>query len=69
MLAKQEWRFLKQPNSLCARILKSKYLPLAYFFYAQLGYGPIYVWQSIFAVGELGMINLLKFGMIIGSSV
>ncbi|WCJ29809.1 Retrovirus-related Pol polyprotein from type-1 retrotransposable element R2 [Euphorbia peplus] len=46
-LAKQGWRLLTQPDSLCARILKAKYYPNSTFLRASIGINPSYTWRSI----------------------
>ncbi|KAH9708700.1 reverse transcriptase domain-containing protein [Citrus sinensis] len=50
MLGKQGWRLLSQPDSLVARILKSRYHPLTSFGKATVGSNPSYAWRSIMAV-------------------
>ena len=49
MLGKQGWRLLSQPDSLVARILKSRYHPLTSFGKATVGSNPSYAWRSIMA--------------------
>uniref|UniRef100_A0A803PS58 Reverse transcriptase domain-containing protein n=1 Tax=Cannabis sativa TaxID=3483 RepID=A0A803PS58_CANSA len=47
MLAKQAWRLLKQPDSLLAKVLKSRYYPNNSFLQATLGHSPSLTWQGI----------------------
>jgi hypothetical protein len=48
MLAKQCWRMMQDPDSLCARVLRSKYYPDGKLLNAKLKSGSSYTWQSIF---------------------
>jgi hypothetical protein len=59
MLAKQGWRLLTDPNSLCARVLKAKYYPDYVVLHAKPIAGVSYTWRSI-----LKGIELLKDGVI-----
>jgi hypothetical protein len=59
MLAKQGWRLLTDPNSLCARVLKAKYFPSTNVLHAEPKEGMSYTWRSI-----LKGIELLKEGVI-----
>jgi len=59
MLAKQGWRLLKEPESLCARVLKAKYHPNGSVLDAQPRRGMSYSWRSIL----LGL-EVVKKGMI-----
>ncbi|XP_050233595.1 uncharacterized mitochondrial protein AtMg00310-like [Mercurialis annua] len=47
MLAKQAWRLIQNPNSLCAKFLKAKYHPQSDFRNVSLRRGSSFVWQSI----------------------
>ena len=47
MLAKQVWRILSNPNSLVARVLKDRYVPMSYVLNAKLGNSLSYSWRSI----------------------
>ena len=49
MLRKQGWRLLTNPNTLVARLFKTRYYPNTSFAEAQLGSNPSYVWRSILA--------------------
>jgi hypothetical protein len=59
MLAKQSWRLLRNPNSLCAKILKAKYFRDGDVLGAQPREGMPYTWRSI-----LKGLELLKKGVI-----
>jgi hypothetical protein len=59
MLAKQAWRLLTDPSSLCARVLKAKYFPESNVLQATPKAGMSYTWRSI-----LKGIELLKEGLI-----
>lgn len=47
LLARQSWRILQHPNSLCAQILKVVYFPQGSIFTAELGSRPSQVWRAI----------------------
>ena len=49
MLAKQVWRLIINPNSLCAKISKAKYYPNSGILMAGPKKGSSFTWQSIFA--------------------
>jgi hypothetical protein len=49
MLAKQVWRLLNEPNSLCAQVLRSKYYPNGDILKAGPKSGSSFTWQSILA--------------------
>ena len=49
LLAKQIWRLLLEPESLCARVLRAKYYPDGRLLDARLKSGSSFTWQSIFA--------------------
>jgi hypothetical protein len=49
MLAKQVWRLLSEPNSLCARVLRAKYYSDGKLLIAKLKSGSSFTWQSIMA--------------------
>jgi len=53
LLAKQGWRIMKEPNSVAAKILISKYFPNSSFLEAQLGSKPSFAWRSLFNAREL----------------
>jgi hypothetical protein len=59
MLAKQGWRLLSDPMSLCARVLKAKYFPNTDVLHVEPVDGMSYSWRSI-----LKGIKLLKEGVI-----
>ena len=76
LLAKQVWRLLLEPESLCARVLRARYYPDGKLLNAKLKSGSSYTWQSILAglecfkrdiFGELVMDPKLKFGRTVGS--
>ena len=49
MLAKQCWRIIAEPTSLCATVLRAKYFPSGDLLNCQLKKGSSYTWQSIWA--------------------
>jgi len=49
LLAKQVWRLLCEPDSLCARVLRAKYYPDGKFLQAKRKSGSSYTWQSVLA--------------------
>ena len=49
LLAKQSWRLLCEPDSLCAQVLRAKYYPNGDILNAELKKGSSYTWQSIWA--------------------
>jgi hypothetical protein len=49
LLAKQVWRLLSEPDSLCARVLRAKYYPDGRLLNATLKRGSSFTWQSIMA--------------------
>ena len=59
MLAKQSWRLIQDPDSLCSRILKAKYFPSSSCLKAWQKDVISYTWRSI-----LKGIVVLKEGMI-----
>lgn len=59
MLAKQGWRLLQHPESLCLKVLKAKYYPNSLVLEARQRSGMPYTWLSI-----LHGIELVKKRMI-----
>ena len=59
MLAKQGWRLIQAPESVCAQVLRAKYFPHGNVLDAEPINGMSYVWHSI-----LKGIELLKEGLI-----
>ena len=49
LLAKQVWRLVEHHDSLCARVLRSKYYPTGELLNCELKKGASFVWQSIWA--------------------
>ena len=47
LLAKQRWRVMTNPMSLCAKILKSIYFPKTYFLHKDVGKSGSWGWQSV----------------------
>jgi hypothetical protein len=59
MLARQVWRLLDNPNSLCGRVLKARYFPNTSILEAVPMSGISYTWRSI-----LKGVSLLKEGLV-----
>ena len=59
MLAKQVWRLLCNPESLCARVLRARYYPDGKLLNARMKRGSSYTWQSV-----LAGLNCFKLGYI-----
>lgn len=59
MLAKQGWRLIHNPGSLCARILKAKYYPATFLLEARVKEGCSYTWRSI-----MQGVGVLKEGIV-----
>jgi hypothetical protein len=59
MLARQAWRMLTNPESLCAKVLKAKYFPNCSILEASSSPGISYTWRSI-----LKGVSLLKEGIV-----
>jgi hypothetical protein len=66
MLAKQSWRLIQKPDSLCAQILKATYFPDTHLLKAKVRDGCSYTWRSI-----MQGVQVLKEGVIwrIGSGL
>ncbi|PNY16580.1 ribonuclease H, partial [Trifolium pratense] len=47
LLGKQCWRLLQNPDSLLAKVFKSRYFPRSKFMDANVGYQPSYAWRSL----------------------
>jgi len=79
MLAKQVWRLLCDPDSLCARVLRARYYPDGNLLKARIKSGSSYTWQSVLAgldcfkqgyiwrVGDGSQINIWEDHWIPGS--
>ena len=59
MLARQGWRLLTQPGTLCARVMQAKYYPDGRLLKKKVKDGISYIWRSI-----LKGLELLKEGLI-----
>ena len=53
MVAKQGRRFLSKPDSLVARVFKSRYFPQSSFLGAKLSNNPSFAWRSIWNSRQL----------------
>ena len=49
MLAKQCWRLISEPDSICATVLRAKYFPSGDILNCQLKKGSSFTWQSVWA--------------------
>jgi hypothetical protein len=59
MLARQAWRLLTNPDSLCGKVLKAKYFPNSSILECQVKEGISYSWRSILQGVELGKKGLI----------
>ena len=75
LLARQAWRLLQNPTSLCAKVLSARYYPGKSILEATPNKGISYVWRSIlkglqllkkasYGGSEMGKIS--RFGLILG---
>ena len=66
MLAKQSWRLMEKPESLCARVLKGRYYPSGDVLSAECPSGASQIWRSICKGREVlkkGLIRRIGDGM------
>jgi hypothetical protein len=49
ILAKQCWRLMEKPDSLCSRVLRAKYYPEGNLLKTKLKPGSSFTWQSVMA--------------------
>jgi hypothetical protein len=68
MLAKQAWRLLTDPTSLCARVLKGRYYPDSDFWSATKPRSASYTWRSILHGRKL-LVEGVRWGIGDGRSV
>jgi hypothetical protein len=68
MLAKQGWRLLTDPGSLCARVLKGRYFPNSDFWNSTKPRSSSYTWRSILYGREL-LFQGIRWGIGDGHSV
>lgn len=61
MLGKHGWRFLKNPNSLCARVLKGRYFPDMNFMQASAPKSASATWKAIIAGREALSLGLISW--------
>jgi hypothetical protein len=60
LLGKHGWRFMVQPDSLCARVLKGKYFPDTDFLQATVPRNSSATWRAIVAGREALNLGLIK---------
>lgn len=60
LLGKHGWRFLTNPNSLCARVLKGKYFPDTNFLDARAHRHASATWRAILAGREALNVGMIK---------
>ena len=53
LLAKQCWKLINSEDSLCYKVLKSKYFPTTSFVHANLGSRPSFIWRSLMTGKEV----------------
>jgi hypothetical protein len=60
LLARQGWRFIQNPSTLSARVLKAVYFPDVEFLHADLGPHPSQVWRAILEGREVLRQGLIR---------
>jgi hypothetical protein len=76
MPARQAWRLLTEPNTICGKILQARYFPNSSIIQCKARNGISYTWRSILLginllkeelFGESGLVQTLEFDLIPGS--
>lgn len=60
LLGKHGWRFMMNPNSLCAKVMKGRYFPNSDFLHASVPKSSSATWRAIVAGREALQVGLLK---------
>ncbi|GAU34127.1 hypothetical protein TSUD_66060 [Trifolium subterraneum] len=53
VVAKQVWNIVQNPDSLVAKLIKTRYFPHSSLFEAPLGYNPSFVWRSMWHARQI----------------
>ena len=60
LLGKHGWRFMENPNSLCSRVMKSRYFPDCDFMHATVPKSASAIWRVVIAGREALSVGLYK---------